>query len=237
MDHEEEGEMRVKRKVAMAVAVTLVLGGLVATAAAGGFARFYTTPVSYDTMFGSSGNIPSAAGTTKPGSVGGIAPGGCALVGVGDYIPSAPCSSYLNLPYELTETPIAVNSGIITHFTVTTTNAAPNAGNRIHFSVRLCEFGANSCVGGSPGGGITLANCSPAAGSKTCSWVGKLAFQQWNPSHAIGCPAGPGTCHDKDPGTKDLGLIDVVLSRGCGSTCPNGTYDPGNVSWSVAYIK
>jgi hypothetical protein len=190
-------------------------------------------------IFGSSGNIPGVAGTGKPGSVGSILPSGCALVGVGDYIPSAPCSSYLNKPYQLTETPIAATSGVITYFTVTTTNPAPAAGgNGIHFSIRLCEYGANSCVGGFPGGGIQKADCIPKAGSNTCSWTGRLPFGQWKPGGpATACPQLNGSCHNADPGTKDLGLIDVVLSRGCGSTCPNGTYDPGNVSWSVAYIK
>lgn len=229
--------MRGKRKVGIAIAIGLTLGGLAATAAAGVFSSLYSTPLSYSMIFGSSGNIPASTG--KPGSVGGVMPGGCALVGVGDYIPAAPCSSYLNAPYELTETPIAATSGTIYHFTVITTNAAPSSGNRINFSVRLCEYGPSNCAGGSPGGGIQVARCSPAAGSKTCSWVGKLPFRTWNPKPAVGvpCASGSGTCHDKDPGTKDLGLIDVVLSRGCGSTCPNGTYDPGNVSWSVAYAK
>ena len=227
-----------KRKVVIAIALGLVLGSLAATAAAGGFASLYSTPFATTMIFGSSGNIPNQA-TGKPGSVGSILPVGCALVGVGDYIPSAPCSSYLNKPYQLTETPIAASSGVITYFTVTTTNPAPAAGgNGIHFSLRLCEYGANSCVGGFPGGGIQKADCIPKAGSNTCSWIGKLAFGQWKPGGpATACPQLSGSCHNADPGTKDLGLIDVVLSRGCGSTCPNGTYDPGNVSWSVAYIR
>lgn len=230
--------MRIKRKAAVVIAIGLVVGGLAATAGAGVLSSLYNTPVSYSMIFGSSGNIPSAAGTAKPGSVGGIMPGGCALVGVGDYIPAAQCSSYLNAPYELTETPITATSGTITYFSVTTTNPAPaGGGNYINFSVRLCESGPSSCAAGSPGGGITKARCAPTAGSKTCSWIGKLPFRQWQPSHAVACASGSGICYDKDPGTKDPGLIDIVLSRGCGSTCPNGTYDPGNVSWSVAYIK
>ena len=231
--------MRVKRKVAIAIAMTVVLGGLAAAAAAGVMSSSaYNTPTAYDMIFGSSGNIPPKAGTSTPGTVGGIGVGGCALVGVGDYIPSASCASYLNDPYQLTGTPIAATRGVITHFTVTTTNAAPSSGDRINFSVRLCEYGANSCAGGFPGGGIQKARCSPNKGSKTCSWVGKLPFMTWNPKTAAGvpCASGSGTCHEFDPGTKDLGIIDVVLSRGCGSTCPSGTYDPGHVSWSVAYI-
>ena len=229
--------MRSKRKMTVAVVAALVVAGVATTAAWA--AGLYNTPVAYDMIFGSSGNIPAAAGSTKPGTVGGILPNQCALVGVGDYIPSKLCSSYLNDPYQLTGTPIAATRGVITHFTVTTTNAAPSSGNRINFSVRLCEYGANSCAGGSPGGGIQLARCSPNKGSKTCSWVGKIPFMTWNPKPVVGvaCPGVPGSCHEFDPGTKDLGIIDVVLSRGCGSTCPNGTYDPGHVSWSVAYIQ
>ncbi len=230
--------MRIKRKVAVATALGLVLGGLAATAAAGGFARLYTTPTSYSMIFGSSGNIPASTGA--PGSVGSVIPGQCELIGVGDYIGSSPCSSLLQSPYELTETPITASSGVITYFSVTTTNAAPaGGGNYINFSIRLCEDGvAPHCNSAYPGG-ITPARCAPAAGSKTCSWVGKLPFQQWKPGGpATPCPAsGSGSCHSKDPGIKDQGLIDIVLSRGCGSSCPNGTYDPGNVSWSVAYIK
>ncbi len=231
--------MRVKRKVAIAIAMGLVLGGLAATAAAGGFASLYTTPVSYDMIFGSSGNIASPAGATKPGSMGGVIPGQCELVGVGDFIGSTSCPSLLAAPFQLTETPIAATRGTITYFTVTTTNPAPaGGGNYINFSIRLCkDGGAPGCNSIYPGG-ITPARCAPAAGSHTCSWIGKLPFSQWQPAgSASACPAsGSGTCHSKDPG-KDQGLIDIVMSRGCGSTCPNGTYDPGNVSWSVAYIK
>jgi hypothetical protein len=232
--------MRVKREVAIAVAMVLVLGGLTATAVAGGFARFYTTPVSYSMIFGSSGNI-GAASTGKPGSVGPVYPGSCILVGVGDFIPATGCPTLLSSPYELTETPIAASKGTITYFTVTTTNPAPaGGGNYINFSIRLCEDGVAPYCNVSPPGGITKARCAPAAGSHTCSWVGKLPFGQWQPAGpATACPAGgSGFCHSKDP-TKpaDEGLIDIVMSRGCGSTCPNGTYDPGNVSWSVAYIK
>jgi len=229
--------MRVKRKVAVAVAMVLVLGALAATAVAGGFARFYNTPVSYSMIFGSSGNISSSVG--KPGTMGGVIPGQCELVGVGDYLGSSPCPSLLAAPYELTETPITANNGTITYFSVTTTNPAPaGGGNYINFSIRLCkDGGAPGCNSAYPGG-ITPARCAPAAGSNTCSWIGKLPFNQWQPAGAASaCPAGgSGICHSKNPG-KDEGLIDIVMSRGCGSTCPNGTYDPGNVSWSVAYIK
>jgi hypothetical protein len=89
--------------------------------------------------------------------------------------------------------------------------------------------------------GITKARCSPSPGSRTCSWIGKVdtvQFQQWQPSGAVACPAGAsGICHGKDPGMSDKGLIDIVASRGCGSSCPNGTYDPGHVSWSMSYIQ
>lgn len=229
--------MRGKRKVGIAIALSLVLGGLAATAAAGVFTSLYSTPTSYSMIFGSSGNIASAS-TGKPGSVGSILPGQCALFGVGDFIGSTPCPSLLSAPYELTETPITANSGTITYFSVTTTNAA-TTGHQIVFSVRLCEhtgYSATSC--NTPPGGITVGRCSPLPGSRTCSWIGKVPFQQWQPNGAVACPTGAsGTCHGKDPGTLDEGLIDIVASRGCGSTCPNGTYDPGNVSWSVAYIK
>jgi hypothetical protein len=231
--------MRVKRKVAIAIAMGLVLGGLAATAAAGGFASLYNTPVSYDMIFGSSGNISSTPATGKPGSMGGVIPGQCELVGVGDFIGSTSCPTLLHAPFELTETPITATHGTITYFSVTTTNPAPAAGgNQINFSIRLCENGVLNCNGPPYPGGITPARCAPAPSSYTCSWIGKLPFDQWQPAGpATACPAsGSGICHSKNPG-KDFGLIDIVLSRGCGSTCPNGTYDPGNVSWSVAYIK
>lgn len=228
--------MRIKRKGAVAIAIGLVLGGLAATAAAGGFASLYNTPLSTHMIFGSSGNIPAAAGTGAPGSVGSVIPGQCILIGVGDYIGSTSCPTLLHAPYQLTETPIAANRGTITYFSVTTTNPAPaGGGNYINFSVRLCEDGPNDCNGPPYPGGITYARCFPAAGSNTCSWIGKLPFQQWQPATPSTCAGGIGTCHNTDPATKDEGLIDVVMSRGCGSTCPNGTYDPGNVSWSVAY--
>jgi hypothetical protein len=231
--------MRVKRKVVIAIATGLVLGGLAATAAAGGFASLYNTPNATTMIFGSSGNIPQAA-TGKPGSMGGVIPGQCELVGVGDYIGSTPCPSLLQAPYELTETPITAKSGTITYFSVTTTNPAPaGGGNYINFSIRLCEDGAGApWCNNSPPGGITKARCFPVAGSHTCSWIGKLPFQQWQPPAGSTCAGGVGTCHSQDPTKpKDEGLIDIVMSRGCGSTCPNGTYDPGHVSWSVAYIK
>ena len=228
--------MKIKQKMAIVVSGGLLIGGAIVGTAAAVTAAHYTTPVSYSMVFGSSGNIaPSSTG--KPGSVGGVLPGQCELYGVGDFIGSTPCPALLGAPYQLTETPLTASSGVITYFSVTTTNAAPAAGgNQINFSIRLCENAAINC--NSPGGGITVARCTPSAGSKTCSWIGKVAFQQWKPSGPFVCYAGGvGTCHGKDPGVHDEGLIDIVASRGCGSTCPNGTYDPGNVSWSVAYIK
>jgi hypothetical protein len=236
---EKEGEMRIKQKLAITMSVGLALGGLaVGTAAAVSSlsgAR-YATPVSYSMIFGSSGNIVSAKGAAA-GSVGSVLPGQCELYGVGDFIGSTSCPSLLSAPYQLTETPITATSGLITYFAVTTTNPAPAAGgNRINFSIRLCENAANNC--NTPGGGITVARCTPLPGSKTCSWIGRVKFQQWQPSGAFAClAAGIGSCHGSDPGAHDEGLIDIVASRGCGSTCPNGTYDPGHVSWSVAYIK
>jgi hypothetical protein len=232
--------MRIKRKVAVAVTICLVVGGLAAAAGAGVLSSLYNTPVSYSMIFGSSGNIystksaPSAPGS---GTVGSVLPGQCVLIGVGDFIPSAGCSGLLSAPYELTETPITASSGTITYFSVTTTKPA-TAGHQIIFSVRLCEhspFSATSC--NTPPGGITVARCTPLPKSYTCSWIGKVPFQQWQPGTTEPCP-GSGICHGSDPGVKpDYGLIDVVASRGCGSSCPNGTYDPGNVSWSVSYIK
>ena len=224
------------KRIGVAVGAGLLfLAAGIGTAAAvtGGH---YTTAATYTMVFGGSGNIPSPAGAKTAGTVGSVLPGGCELYGVGDYIGSTPCASLLATSYELTETPIAASSGVFTYFTVTTTNAAPASGpaNRIEFSVRLCEVATNNC--NTPPGGITVARCSPEPGSKTCSWVGKLPFTQWKPSGAYAC-GGPGSCYGKDPGTKDYGLIDVVASRGCSSSCPNGTYDPGHVSWSVAYIK
>ena len=169
-----------------------------------------------------------------------VIPGQCELVGVGDFIGSTSCPALLAAPYQLTETPIAATKGTITYFTVTTTNPAPaGGGNYINFSIRLCKDGGVPGCNSAYPGGITPARCAPTAGSHTCSWIGKLPFGQWQPGgSASPCPAsGSGICHSKDPTVKDQGLIDVVMSRGCGSTCPNGTYDPGNVSWSVAYIK
>jgi hypothetical protein len=227
--------MTMTKKVGLAVSVVLLLGGaVVGTAAAASSAR-YTTPQAYTMVFGSSGNIASPAGLNVPGTVGSVLPGQCELYGVGDYIPTTSCPALLSTPYQLTETPITASNGVITYFSVITTNAAPAAGgNRINFSVRLCENAANNC--NVPGGGITIARCSPLPGSKTCSWIGKLPFQQWRPNTAYPC-TGPGSCHGADPGVHDEGLIDIVASRGCGTSCPNGTYDPGHVSWSVAYIK
>ena len=231
--------MRFTRKTKIAIALGLVVGGLAATAAAGGFARLYPrTPYAQTMIFGSSGNIAAQAGGA--GTVGPVLPGQCELIGVGDYIPSTGCPGLLSTPYELTETPIAANSGVITHFTVITTKPAGDA-NRIVFWVRLCEHGVGDC--NTPPGGLTIAHCSPLPGSYTCSWIGKLKFQQWQPSTAD--PAcGTGVCFGSDPllgapaGQTDYGLIDVALSRGCGdSTCPNGTYDPGHVQWSVSYLS
>jgi hypothetical protein len=221
----------INKRLAVAMAGGLLLGGL-AVATAGAATSRATTPVTTDMFFGSSGNIV-AKGAVGAGTVGSVLPNECELVGVGDYIGTQGCPGLLGAPYQLTETPISVSGGIFTYFTVTTTNAAPSAGNRINFSIRLCEAGANVC---NPAGGITSARCSPLAGSKTCSWTGRLPFQQWLPSTAYPC-TGPGVCHGKDPGFHDEGLIDIVLSRGCGTSCPNGTYDPGHVSWSAAYLK
>jgi hypothetical protein len=145
----------------------------------------------------------------------------------------------------LTETPITASSGGISYFSVTTTNAAAS-GRRIVFEVRLCEHADSGGTGGNcstPSGGITKARCSPLPGSNTCSWVGKvpIPYEQWQPA-TLSCPAGAsGSCYGKDPlsgkSSADYGLIDIVAAPGCGSTCPGGTYDPGNVSWSVAYVK
>jgi hypothetical protein len=220
------------KRLALAVAAGLLLAGTAVGTAAAVSSGHYTTPQSTTMIFGSSGNIFSPAGGVA-GTVGSVLPGECELYGVGDYIGSTPCPSLLSTPYQLTETPIAVNSGVLTYFTVTTTNAAPaTGGNQINFSIRLCENAANNC--NTPGGGITSARCAPLPGSKTCSWIGRVAFQQWQPSHPYACT---GTCHGADPGVHDEGLIDVVASRGCGTSCPKGTYDPGHVSWSVAYLK
>lgn len=227
--------MSIRNRLAIAASVSLLLAGAVVGTAAAVSSSHYTTPVSYTMVFGSSGNIAgvSAAGGPTVGTVGGILPGECELYGVGDYIGSKPCPALLSTPYELTETPLSSTSGVFTYFTVTTTNAAPaTGGNQIDFSIRLCEAGLGNC--NVPPGGITIGRCAPAPGSHTCSWEGKVPFQQWQPSGPYACS---GTCRAKDPATRDYGLIDVVASRGCGTTCPNGTYDPGHVSWSVAYIK
>lgn len=227
--------MSIRKRFAVAVSAGLLLSGAVIGTAAAVSSGRYSTAQAYTMMFGSSGNIPSTTGSAGPGTVGSVLPGQCELYGVGDYIPTTPCPSLLSTPYQLTETPLTTSSGVITYFSVTTTNPSPAVGvNRINFSVRLCENGANNC--NSPGGGITVARCSPLPKSKTCSWVGRLKFQQWQPSAPYPC-SGIGSCHGADPGVHDEGLIDVVASRGCGSSCPNGTYDPGHVSWSVAYIK
>jgi hypothetical protein len=226
--------MMVRKRLAIAVTAGLLLGGSVIGTAAAVASGQYTTAQSTTMVFGSSGNIFSPAGGATAGTVGSVLPGECELYGVGDFIGSTPCPTLLSAPYQLTETPLAVSSGVFTYFTVSTTNAAPvGGGNQINFSVRLCENAANNC--NTPGGGITIARCAPLPGSKTCSWIGKLAFEQWKPNHAYACAGG--SCHGADPGVHDEGLIDVVASRGCGTTCPKGTYDPGHVSWSVAYIK
>ncbi len=228
--------MRVKRNVAVAIAVGLILGGLAATATAGVLSSLYSTPVAHSMIFGSSGNI--LKDNLQTGTIGSIQQGGCALIGVGDYIGSSPCKTLLPTPYEFTETPISATGGTITYFAVTTTNASPSPGNRVVFSVRLCEAHTVGC--GTKTLGITIAKCSPVSGSKTCSWIGKspfLPFQQWQPSGSTPCPGGAvGICHGTDPAALDEGLIDIVASPGCTSkTCPFGTYDPGRVSWSVAY--
>jgi hypothetical protein len=230
--------MMLKKQLAIAATAGLLVGAAaVGTAAAVSSATTYKTPVSYTMVFGSSGNIYSvspAKGVLSAGTVGSILPDQCELYGVGDYIGSTPCPTLLSTPYELTETPIASSSGVFTYFTVTTTNAAPaGGGNQIDFSIRLCENAANNC--NVPGGGITIARCAPLPGSKTCSWIGKVPFEQWQPSRQYACAGG--ICHGADPGVHDEGLIDVVGSRGCGTSCANGTYDPGHVSWSAAYIK
>src|SRR5438874_1689809 len=103
--------MRIKRKVAIAVAMALVLGGLAAAAAAGVLASIYTTPVSDSMIFGSSGNIYFPQPGSSITTIGPIRPGECALVGVGDYIRPASCSA-LKTPYQLTETPITASSGV-----------------------------------------------------------------------------------------------------------------------------
>ncbi len=216
--------MNLKKRLAIAASAGLLLSGAAAGTVAAVTSGHYNTPTTYTMIFGSSGNIfaPAAGGV---GTVGSILPGQCELYGVGDYIPSTPCPALLSKPYELTETPIASSSGVLTYLTVTTTNAAPaGGGNQINFSVRLCEAGANFC--NVPPGGITTLRCTPAPGSKTCSAIGKVVFNQWQP-HLF----------KSDPAIHDEGLIDLVASRGCGTSCPNGTYDPGHVSWSVAYIK
>src|SRR4051794_25355772 len=102
--------MRSKRKVAIAIAMGLVLGGLAATAAAGVLTSLYNTPVSYDMIAGSSGNIYDVVNTPPINTtVGSVLPGQCILVGVGDYIGSTSCSKLLSAPYQLTETPITAN--------------------------------------------------------------------------------------------------------------------------------
>ena len=217
--------MNLKKRFAIAASAGLLLSGAAVGTVAAVTSGHYTTQVSYSMVFGSSGNISSPAGGVGVGTVGSILPNQCELYGVGDYIGSTACPKLLSTPYELTETPISASSGVITYLTVTTTNAAPaTGGNQINFSVRLCENAANNC--NVPPGGITIARCTPAPGSKTCSWVGKVAFNQWQPK-----------LFKLDPGIHDEGLIDLVGSRGCGTSCPNGTYNPGHVSWSVAYIK
>lgn len=226
--------MMLKKRLVIAVSAGLLLGGAAIGTAAAVSTGHYKTPASTTMVFGSSGNIASPKVGLPAGTVGSVLPGECELYGVGDFIGSTPCPPLLSTPYELTETPLAVSSGVFTYFTVITTNPAPaTGGNQINFSIRLCENGAINC--NVPPGGITPARCAPRPGSKTCSWIGRLPFQQWQPSIAYGC--APGICHGSDPGIHDEGLIDVVASRDCGTSCPNGTYDPGHVSWSVAYIK
>jgi hypothetical protein len=135
------------------------------------------TPVTYTMVFGSSGNLSAsspAGGTAKTGTVGSILPDQCEPYGVGDLIGSTSFPSLLGTPYELTETPVSASSGVLTYFTLTTTNAS------------LC--------------------------------------------HSYACASG--TCHGADPGTHDEGLLDIVGSRGCGTSCPSGSYDPGHVSRS-----
>ena len=214
----------VRKRLAVVLTAGLFLAGLIGVTAASGSTGSTGTTGStgpstrtWTMVFGSSGNVGA-------NGVGSVLPYQCELYGVGDYIPSTSCPGLLNTPYELTETPIAATSGYFTYFTVTTTKPAPTTGgNRIVFSIRLCQSATGVCA---PGGGITTARCSPAPGSNTCSWTGLLKFNQWVPS---------GATHEANPLVRDEGLIDIVASRGCSSTCPKGTYNPGNVSWSAAY--
>jgi hypothetical protein len=169
-------------------------------------------------IFGSSGYVPTGQSLF-------VAPGDCELIGVGDFIPTTGCGLLLK-EFQSTETPIAITGGVFTYFTVTTTNPAPAGDKRIDFSLRLCGVGVNACNPATLG--FTTLRCSPADGSNTCSVAGKVPFRQWVPK--VG---------DLNPGA-DLGLVDVVASRGCNSSaneCPNGTYNPGSVSWSAAYTK
>lgn len=64
-----------------------------------------------------------------------------------------------------------------------------------------------------------------------------VRFQQWQPNGSTACPPGAiGSCYGKDPGlTTDYGLIDIAAQ--CMGACPNGSYNPGHVSWSVAYLN
>lgn len=206
------------------MSAALLIGGFAfgsAASGAGGRATAKVGPVTTDMIFGSSGYVPTGQSLF-------VAPFQCELIGVGDFIPSGNCGGLVNV-YQKTETPIAITNGVFTYFTVTTENPAPAVQpptNRIIFTLRLCQVAAANCGGTL---GFTTLHCTPAAGSNTCAVTGKVAFRQWVPK--LG---------DKNPTVPDLGLVDVVASRGCNSTpkeCPKGTYDPGSISWSAAYIK
>ena len=211
--------MRIKRKMAIAIALGVVLGAVATAAAAGVLTSLYSTPFATTMIFGGDGGA----------GVDSLNQAHCALIGVGSYRNNGPCAALLATPYEETETPITASSGRITYFAVTSRNAAAGGGAaRVVFAVRLCGSACNA-------GDITTARCSPLPGSKTCSWIGSVPFQQWQPGTLTACGGGGGgACHGSNAGAADRGLIDIVAR--CLFACPNGTYEPGEVTWSVAYV-
>ena len=158
-------------------------------------------------------------------SLGGLIANQCELVGVGSAItPATDCQggapTNATTADVLTEAPMPVAATVVTFYVETT--VAASAGNQIAYTLRL----DNGCVNNSPtcdptgaggNGGQTVARCTPAPGSFGCgvNVSVPLQFQGF---------ALDGSAE---------GLMDVLLSRGCGGACAPPS--PGVVTWSVEY--